>query len=105
MRWLERYLTERSPRLRHFAGVAADLGEARVEPVVVGGRCREVLNLASEHLGRRSRSTRWNVPLARQFIQVDPASVVARAPPIAPVLLPGGGLLVAVGADARVNDA
>ena len=70
-----------TPRLRHFAGVAADLGEARVEPVVVGGRSHEVLNLASEHLGRRSRSTRWNVPLARQFIQVDPA--VARAPPIA----------------------
>jgi hypothetical protein len=25
MRWLERYLTESSPRLQHFAEVAADL--------------------------------------------------------------------------------
>jgi hypothetical protein len=27
MRWLERYLTERSPRLRHFADVTADLAK------------------------------------------------------------------------------
>ena len=27
MRWLERYLTESSPRLRHFAEVAADLAK------------------------------------------------------------------------------
>jgi hypothetical protein len=25
LRWLERYLTERSPRLQHFAEIAADL--------------------------------------------------------------------------------
>ena len=28
MRWLERYLHESSPRLQHFAGVAADLPRA-----------------------------------------------------------------------------
>ena len=27
LRWLERYLTENSPRLRHFAEVAADLAK------------------------------------------------------------------------------
>jgi hypothetical protein len=27
MRWLERYLTEGSPRLRHFAEVAVDLAK------------------------------------------------------------------------------
>jgi hypothetical protein len=27
LRWLERYLTEGSPRLRHFAEVAADLAK------------------------------------------------------------------------------
>ncbi len=27
MRWLERYLTEGTPRLRHFAEVAADLAK------------------------------------------------------------------------------
>jgi hypothetical protein len=31
MRWLERYLTEGSPKLQHFAELAADL--ARREPV------------------------------------------------------------------------
>ena len=30
MRWLERYLTEATPRLQHFAEVAADL--AKREP-------------------------------------------------------------------------
>jgi hypothetical protein len=27
MRWLERYLTERSPRLRHFAEITASLAK------------------------------------------------------------------------------
>ena len=31
MRWLERYLTEGSPRLQHFAEVAASL--AKLEPL------------------------------------------------------------------------
>ena len=30
LRWLERYLTEGSPRLRHFAEVAADLAKREV---------------------------------------------------------------------------
>ena len=29
MRWLERYLTEGSPRLQHFAEVAADLARRK----------------------------------------------------------------------------
>jgi hypothetical protein len=31
MRWLERYLTEGSPRLRHFAEVTADLAMRDLE--------------------------------------------------------------------------
>jgi hypothetical protein len=31
MRWLERYLTEGSPRLRQFAEVTADLARREVE--------------------------------------------------------------------------
>jgi hypothetical protein len=29
MRWLERYLTEGSPRLKHFAAITASLANAR----------------------------------------------------------------------------
>jgi hypothetical protein len=31
MRWLERYLTENSPRLQHFAEVAVDLARRELE--------------------------------------------------------------------------
>ena len=31
MRWLERYLTESSPRLEHFAEIAASLAEREFE--------------------------------------------------------------------------